>query len=52
MTQVVEILPQIGQELTYSTQSKSWVLMPCQGISNHDIDSVEQKINRPRHGYG
>ena len=27
MTQVVEILPQVGQERTYSTQSISWVLM-------------------------
>ena len=29
MTQVVEILPQVRQILTYSTQSKSWVLMSC-----------------------
>ena len=27
MTQEVEILPQVRQELTFSTQSISWVLM-------------------------
>ena len=27
MTRLVEIFPQVGQELAYSTSSKSWVLM-------------------------
>ena len=42
MTQAVEIIPQVRQELTYSTQSISWLLMFWrQGISNHDIYYVE-----------
>ena len=43
-SQVVEILPHVRQDLTYSTWSKSWVMfgdIKSQGISNHDIDYIE-----------
>ena len=43
MTQVVEILPQVGQERTYSTQLISWVPMSWRGKVNHDIDLVKPR---------
>ena len=40
MTQVVEIFPQVRQELTYFTQSISWVLMYWRRIINVMVSQI------------